>query len=247
LLVFRPARPAGAATIILPGGGFSYGYFDHEGIRLANHLCEHGITAFVLFYRLANDGWSDRLNVGLADAQRAVRIVRASAGPLGIDPSRLGVVGFSAGGFVAASLATRCNDQVYPKQDAVDQLSARPDFAGLVYPVQSLDPKVAWQGAAPSLFGRQASAAEIRAFSPENRIDKNTPPLFLVHAEDDMAVPIENSIRLRNAARAAGVAVEAHFFAKGEHGFGVDPERHEPNQIWPLLFSNFINSSPPTR
>lgn len=241
LLVFRPANPTGAATVILPGGGFSYGYFDLEGIRVANHLCQNGITAFVLFYRLANDGWSDRLNVGLADAQRAVRLVRARAGQLGVDPSRLGVMGFSAGGYVAASLATRFNDPVYAGQDLADSLSARPDFAGLIYPVQSLDPAIAWRGAAGGLFGRAASQAEIREFSPENRIAKTTPPLFLAHAEDDTAVPIENSLRMRNAAKAAGVTVESHFFAKGGHGFGVDPDRHEPNQVCPLLFSHFVN------
>lgn len=242
LLVFRPPKPTGAAVLILPGGGFSYGYFDLEGTRLANHLCKSGITAFVLFYRLANDGWSDRLNVGLADAQRAIRTIRARAGQLGVDASRLGVVGFSAGGYVAASLATRFNDPVYPAQDATDKLSARPDFASLIYAVQSLDPDIAWRGAAHGLFGRAATPAEIRDFSPENRIDKNTPPLFLAHAEDDTAVPIENSLRVRHAAKAAGVMVESHFFARGGHGFGVDPDRREPNQVWPGLFANFINN-----
>ena len=243
LLVFRPANPTGAATVILPGGGFAYGYFDLEGTRLARLLCQRGITAFVLFYRLANDGWSDRLNVGLADAQRAVRVIRARAKPFGIDPSRVGVVGFSAGGYVAASLATRFDDLVYPGRDLADKLSARPDFAGLIYPVQSLDPAIAWQGAAWSLFGRQATPDEIREFSPHNRIGKDTPPLFLAHAEDDTAVPIENSLRMRAAAKAAGVTVESHFFARGGHGFGVDPALHQPNQAWPLLFSNFVDGS----
>jgi acetyl esterase/lipase len=241
LLVFRPSNPTGVATIILPGGGFTYGYFDLEGIRLANLLCQRGITAFVLFYRLANDGWSDRLNVGLVDAQRAVRLIRARAKQFRIDPSRVGVVGFSAGGYVAASLATRFDDPVYPGRDLTDQLSARPDFAGLIYPVQSLDPAIAWQGAAWSLFGRQATPAEIRDFSPHNRISKDTPPLFLAHAEDDTAVPIENSLRIRDAAKAAGVTVESHFFARGGHGFGVDPGLHQPNQVWPQLFGSFVD------
>ncbi|MBO9560330.1 MAG: alpha/beta hydrolase [Caulobacter sp.] len=239
-MIARPAAaPNGAAMLIIPGGGFGWNYFEHEGYFVANLLNRAGISCFVLFYRLANDGWDDPASVGPADAQRALRLIRAHAARFRVDPARVGVMGFSAGGFLAATLATRHEARFYAPLDAVDQLSARPLVAAPIYPVQSLDPAYAYSGAAPSFFGGPASAEQIREWSPDLNVGPTTAPTFLAHAEDDDLVPVANTLRLRDALSAARIPVETHLFARGGHGFGARAEAGRPGGRWTPLFLDF--------
>ena len=136
--VFRPERPDGRAVLTIPGGGYGFVSIQNEGIDVAKTLNPHGITVFALSYRLPSEGWDDQANVPLQDAQRAMRLIRAHAARYGIDPAKLGIVGFSAGGHLAASLTVGYDDKVYNPVDAADRQSAKPRFSGLVYPVASL-------------------------------------------------------------------------------------------------------------
>jgi acetyl esterase/lipase len=242
MAVFPAANPNGGAMLIIPGGGFWWNYFDHEGYALADYLNKQGITCFVLFYRLANDGWDNRADVGTIDAQRAMRLIRKNAAQYKLDPKRVGVAGFSAGGFITASLATRHAQALYAPVDDADQLDARPCIAAPVYPVISLDPAIAYEGTAPSLFGSPATAEQITRYAPDHNVDAQTPPMFLTQAEDDTTVPVANSVVLRDALKAKGIVVETHLFAKGGHGFGMKPDLDMPYHIWPQLFVNFARS-----
>jgi len=239
MIVFPTDRPNGSAMLIIPGGGFAWNYFEHEGRYVADVLNRAGITCFVLFYRLAQDGWRDPASVGPADAQRAMRVIRANAARFRLDPARVGVLGFSAGGFLTTSLATRHSAPFYAPVDATDQLSARPLLAAPIYPVQSVDPAYAYGGAAPSLFGGPPTAAQIREWSPDLNVTPAAAPTFLLHAEDDTTVPVANSVRLREAMVAAKIPVETHLLAHGGHGFGVRAQPGSPDGPWLPLFLNF--------
>ncbi|HYC98668.1 alpha/beta hydrolase [Brevundimonas sp.] len=239
LIALPAAQPNGSAMLIIPGGGFEWNYFDHEGYHIADVLNRAGITCFVLIYRLARDGWADPAAVGPADAQRAMRLIRANAPRFHLDPERVGVMGFSAGGFLTATLATRHSTPFYRPVDAADQLSARPLLTAPIYPVQSVDPAYAYGGVAPSLFGAQPTAAQIREWSPDLNVTPAAAPTFLVHAEDDNTVPVANTVRLREAMVAAKVTVETHLFARGGHGFGVRALPGRPDGLWLPLFINF--------
>lgn len=239
MVAFPAAQPNGSAMLIIPGGGFEWNYFEHEGYYIADILNRAGITCFVLFYRLAQDGWRDPASVGPADAQRAMRVIRANAARFHLDPARVGVMGFSAGGFLTATLATRPSARFSTSIDATDKLSARPLLTAPIYPVQTVDPAYAYGGVAPSLFGGQPTAAQIRDWSPDLNVTPDAVPTFLVHAEDDDTVPVANTVRLRDAMVAARIPVETHLFANGGHGFGVRPQPGHPDGLWLLLFLNF--------
>ncbi len=240
LEVFPAANPNGAAMLIIPGGGFAWNYFEHEGYYVADALNRAGITCFVLFYRLAEEGWPEPASVGPADAQRAMRVIRADAARFHIDPARLGVMGFSAGGFLTATLATRHDAAFYAPVDARDRLSARPLLAAPIYPVQTVDPAYAYVGVAPSLFGGKVTAADIATWSPDRNVTVATAPTFLAHAEDDGLVPVANSTRLRDALVAQKIPVETHLFAHGGHGFGI-PNDPGARGLWIPLFLNFAH------
>lgn len=239
MIAFPAAQPNGSAMLIIPGGGFAWSYFEHEGYYIADVLNRAGISCFVLFYRLAQDGWSDPASVGPADAQRAMRVIRANAARFRLDPARVGVMGFSAGGFLTATLATRHSAPFSTPIDATDKLSARPLLTAPIYPVQTVDPAYAYGGVAPSLFGGRPTAAQIREWSPDLNVTPDAVPTFLVHAEDDGTVPVANTVRLRDAMVAARITVETHLFGHGGHGFGVRPQPGHPDGLWLPLFLNF--------
>jgi len=239
MIAFPAAQPNGSAMLIIPGGGFAWNYFEHEGYYIADILNRAGISCFVLIYRLAQDGWKNAASVGPADAQRAMRMIRAQAPRFQLDPARVGVMGFSAGGFLTATLATRHSASFYTPVDATDQLSARPFLAAPIYPVQSVNPAYAYEGAAPSLFGGPPTAAQIREWSPDLNVTPAAAPTFLVHAEDDGTVPVANTVRLRDAMVAAKITVETHLFARGGHGFSVGSRPGSPDGLWLPLFLNF--------
>ena len=240
--IFRPTTPNGAAVILAPGGGYRYVVIDKEGYELARWLRDRGVTVYVLFYRLPGDGWTKGSDVPLADAQRAVRLVRSRAKIDSIDPARVVFGGFSAGGQVATSLLTRFDARVYAPVDAADSLSARPDALAAIYPVVSMDPAIAHAVSREKLISANPDAEQQKLYSPELNVRPDQPPLWLLHAEDDSVVKIANSVRLREATRAVGAPVEAHFFERGEHGFGLMKTAGLPVAIWPELLWNWLGS-----
>ena len=236
LAVFRPAAPDGSAILIAPGGGYSYEAIDNEGNDPAVYFSAKGTTAFVLTYRLPYDGWKNSAGVPLQDAQRAMRLIRAM-GPLhyGIAPDRVGVLGFSAGGHVAALLATKFETQTYAPVNDADKTDARPSFAALLYPVITMRPPYAHESSCEKLLGRNASLPLRAAYSAELLVAADTPPSFLCVATDDPDVAIDNSFMMFGSLKAKNVGAELHTFEKGGHGFGLgDP--HLPNSQWPELF-----------
>jgi acetyl esterase/lipase len=242
LAVFRPVRSNGRAVMVTPGGGYSVTVVDKEGYELGRWLSARGYTVFVLFYRLPGEGWADRANVPLSDAQRALRLIRARAGEYGFDPAKLVAVGFSAGGHLCADLATRFAARTYAPIDAADRLSARPWLAAPIYPVVTMTLPVAHGGSREKLLGPAATPAEEAAHSPERNMPADAPPLFLIHAEDDGTVPVQNTLLLREAARARGISVDCHLFSVGGHGFGIAGARGKPVEVWSELLHRWIEA-----
>ena len=242
--MYRPANPDGRAVLVVPGGGYQRVVLDKEGTALLPDFVEQGgLTLFVLEYRLPGEGHRDGREVPLADAQRAMRLIRQRAPEWGVDPERIGVMGFSAGGHVAASLATRHGQRSYAPVDAADAQDARPDFALLVYPVIDMGTH-AHPGSRQRLLGDAPAADAIEAYSLQNRVDAHTPPVFLLHALDDEVVPVENSLSLEAALRQAGIEHETHLYARGGHGFGVR-QAEGTLALWPRLALAWIRAQTP--
>jgi acetyl esterase/lipase len=239
LIVFRPKNPNGAAVLCMPGGSYEFLAFDNEGVEQARWLNARGVTVFVLMYRLPAEGWARREDVPLQDAQRAMRVIRRDAGKYGIDPKRVAALGFSAGGHLCGSLATRHAEQTYAPIDQADRLSARPDIAGMVYPVVTLVGPATHGGSRDNLLGKGAPDALRRSHSVDQRVDADTPPLFLVHAGNDDLVPVANSIDLYRAMLDRKRPAEMHLFEEGGHGFGVRLSAAMPGAEWPRLFARF--------
>jgi acetyl esterase/lipase len=196
------------------------------------------VTTFILVHRLPGEGWARRADVPLQDAQRAIRLIRANADCLGIDQNRIGVLGSSAGGHVAGSLATRFDDRVYDPVDVHDDLPARPDFAALLFPVVSMADN-AHVPSRTALLGANPSAAERDAYSVDKHVAPTTPPTFLCCAGDDRVVPPANSLALYGALLDAGVKTELHVFQAGGHGFGTQLPQSVPTAHWPVLLVRF--------
>lgn len=242
LVVFRPAKPNGAAVLVTPGGGYRWVVIDKEGYEIGRWLAARGFTVFVLFYRLPGEGWAAGPNVGLSDAQRAMCVIRSRAPDYGIDPAKVAAMGFSAGGHLCADLATRFAVNTYEPVDEADKLSARPTFAAPIYPVISMRPPDAHPGSREKLLGSAPTFADEQNYSPHFNVLDNTPPFFLLHAEDDASVPIENAVLMRAALRAKQILVETHLFAHGGHGFGLRKAIGKPVETWPNLFLNFART-----
>nr|WP_294904572.1 alpha/beta hydrolase [uncultured Lacibacter sp.] len=220
LTVYKPANPNGMSVIICPGGGYGILAFDKEGTRVAEEMNKWGITAFVLKYRLPDDTTNiDRSIAPLMDAQQAIRLVRSKAAEWGLKKDKIGIMGFSAGGHLASTAATHFSSNVDVSNK--DTVSVRPDFAILIYPVISFDSSITHKGSRNNLIGATASAEKIKRYSNELQVNAKTPPSFLVHAGDDGAVPVENSIRYYQACNKYKVPVEMHLYPKGGHGFGM--------------------------
>lgn len=237
LKVFRPRTPNGASLLIAPGGGYRWVVRDKEGYECAQAFAAAGITVYVMSYRLPGDGWAAGPRTPLQDSQRALRLVRQEAGRkgAGLDPARVGVMGFSAGGHVAGSLSLMWDEPVYEPVDAADRLSARPDISVLVYPVATMRPPQAHAGSRQLLLGPEPTAELEARWSLEDRARADAPATFLLHAADDLSVPVENSLRLEAALRAKKVPTEMHVFEEGGHGFGLRFARGKPVEVWPDL------------
>ncbi|MFN7054042.1 alpha/beta hydrolase [Hyphomonas sp.] len=235
LTIFRPAVPDGSAILIIPGGGYRWVVMDKEGFEGARHFASRGATVYVLRYRLPHQGWAAGPAAPLQDAQRAMRLIRSRAAEDGIDPDRVVVMGFSAGGHLAGLLATRFYEAVYAPLDRADSLSARPDGAALIYPVVTFTQPHAHAGSRTNMLGPEPSEAASASWSLETLVHPSMPPVLLMHAADDAAVPVENSLILHAALRVAGVPVALHIFETGGHGFGLRGLEGTPLAAWPDL------------
>lgn len=235
-----------AAVIICPGGGYSVLSIDKEGINVAKWFNSIGISAFVLKYRLPSDDIMTDKTVGpLQDAQEAIRTLRRNAVKWNLDTAKIGIIGFSAGGHLASTVSTHYLDKIY---DSKDDISARPDFSMLIYPVISMENGITHNGSKESLLGKTASAELIAKYSNEKEVNENTPPTFLVHATDDHAVPVENSINYYLALKKNKVAAEMHLYQNGGHGFGLGTKGTHTD--WPtackkwLIANKFLDEKP---
>ncbi len=243
LVAYRPAKPNGSALLVIPGGGYQRIVLDKEGTALVPAFVEQaGVTLFVLRYRLPA-GRTDR-QAALADAQRALRLIRHDAARWQLDPRRIGVIGFSAGGHVAARLSTGFDTPLPGVDDAIDAVSARPDFALLMYPVIDMGVH-AHTGSRQRLLGEHPDAALAQQFSMQQQVSANTPPTFQVHAQDDDVVPVQNSLLYYRALLQAGVPSEMHLFARGGHGFGVRIPAELTTTQWPALALRWMKAQEP--
>ena len=227
LTAYRPDKPNGTAVVVCPGGGYGGLAMDHEGKQIGEFFAKIGVTAFVLKYRTANKDRPGPLGEApLLDAQRAIRLVRAKAKDYDIDPKRVGIMGFSAGGHLASTAATHSNTGGLKNDDDVEKESCRPDFAILAYPVITLEAGVTHGGTRKNLLGDKPDDKMVDLYSNEKQVTKDTPPTFLFHTSADTAVPPENAVRFYLACKKAGVPVEMHIYEKGRHGVGLgrDPK-----------------------
>ena len=236
LAVFRPDRPNGAAVLLMPGGGYRHVVVDKEGYELARWLTPRGFTAFVLFYRLPGEGWAAGSDVALSDAQRAMRLIRQRHADFAVDPERVAAMGFSAGGHLCADLGTRFAHAAYQPVDQADSLSAKPHSAAPIYPVISMSPGPAHAGSRDLLLGPNPTPELEARHSPDRNVPADAPPFFLLHAEDDGAVPVENTLLLRAALKEQNIPVETHLFEHGGHGFGLRQTIGKPVEVWPELW-----------
>lgn len=213
-----PALNTGTAVIVCPGGGYVFLADNHEGKQVAEWLNSLGVAAFVLKYRLAP---RYRHPAPLLDAQRAVRLVRSRAAEWKIQPDRIGIWGFSAGGHLASTVATHFDDGKPESSDPVERIGCRPDFLILAYPVITFTEPSLHSGSRNSLLGPNPDPKLLEDLSNEKRVTQNTPPTFLFHTTEDKAVPPENSVLFYLALRKAGVPAEMHIYERGRHGVGL--------------------------
>jgi acetyl esterase/lipase len=241
LTIYMPPSTTGpmTAVIIAPGGSYQRLSMNNEGRAPANYFNALGIAAFVLRYRL---GPQYRHPVELGDAQRAIRMVRARAAEWHIAPDRIGIMGFSAGGHLAATASTKFDAGAPTAADPIDRVSSRPDFAVLAYPVISFVEPWTHQGSRTALLGDAPDPALARSLSAETQVTPSTPPTFIYHTTNDATVPVENAVAYFLALRRAGVPAEMHVFKDGRHGSGLalqDPALAE----WPRLLANWLRVS----
>lgn len=235
--VFGGNRPA---VLICPGGGYSHLAINKEGYRVAKWLNSIGVAAMVLKYRLPSDQLMEDKKTGpLQDAQRSMRWIRNHAEKWNIDAQQVGVMGFSAGGHLAASLSTLYAKKTY--DPLLKDIKARPDFSILIYPVISMEDQYTHKGSQENLLGKNASESLKKAFSLDLQVDSNTPPTFLVHASDDKAVPVTNSLRYYSALQAVAVSAEMHLYEQGGHGFGLG--NTTANKKWPAALKDWLITS----
>jgi len=242
LTVFLPTaeKATGTAVLICPGGGYGVLAFDHEGFAIARWLNENGIAAYILKYRLPSDQIMKDKSVGpLQDAQEAIRIIRRNREHYKINPNKIGVIGFSAGGHLASTLSTHYAEKVY---EATDTVSARPDFSLLIYPVITFDASFTHAGSRKNLIGDNPSQIAIDHFSNELQINAKTPPAFLVHSSDDKTVPVKNSIVYYENLVKNNIATEMHIFQKGGHGYGLSVGKGTQS-AWPELCIKWLNTN----
>lgn len=236
LNVYRPVTPNGCAAMVISGGGYAHIELGKESTPTSLWLQAQGITAFELIYRLPSESWS--ADAPFQDAQRAMLIIRSKAALYGLDVERIGIIGFSAGGHLAGMTAATPLVQRYPSVDAMDQVSSRPDFAALIYPVLTFMPPFDHTHARRQIVGNHPTADQSAAMSVDHQVTAQMPPVFLAQAMDDPIAPVDNSILMQAALRKAGVPVEMHLFQSGKHGWGLG-KAGSPVHTWPELFQRW--------
>jgi acetyl esterase/lipase len=241
LTIYMPPDTTAAMTavIVAPGGGYRALSMNKEGRAPANYFNTLGVAAFVLKYRL---GPTYHHPIELGDMQRAIRTVRARAAEWHVDPSRIGVMGFSAGGHLASTASNQFDRGNPSATDPIDRVSSRPDFAILAYPVITLTEAWTHQGSKTNLLGESADASLAHSLSTETLVTRDTPPTFLFHTNADTAVPVENSVFYFLALRKAGVPAEMHIFKDGAHGVGL-PMQDAALSEWPKVLANWLRAS----
>ena len=230
-------KATGAAVMICPGGGYGILAASHEGSDFAKWFNERGISAFVLKYRLPNEkAMTHQHEVPLMDAMQGMKLIRQNAGKWNIDLNKIGVMGFSAGGHLAATLSTHYNMGEKASEEA------KPNFSMLIYPVISLSPELAHGGSRDNLLGPEKSEELIKYYSNEMQVSAKTPPAFLVHAMDDGAVPAENSIEYYLALKKLKIPAEMHLYPIGGHGYGFRTEGKGSLANWPAAMEGWLKA-----
>jgi acetyl esterase/lipase len=238
LTPYLPAQnPTHTAIVVCPGGGYAMLAIDKEGTQIAHWLNDRGVAAFVLTYRY---GPQNHHPVPLLDAQRAIRYIRSHASEEAIDPDRIGIMGFSAGGHLASTAGTHFDNGNPNATDPIERVGSRPDFMVLAYPVISMQPGVTHNGTLHNLLGEQPSPMLEDELSNETQVTAQTPPTFLFSTTNDETVPVSNSVLFYEALLRAGVPAELHIFEQGSHGSGLaqaDPQL----RMWPILLQNWLH------
>jgi|HubBroStandDraft_1064217.scaffolds.fasta_scaffold24620_2 acetyl esterase/lipase len=238
-------NPSGTAVIVAPGGSYTFLASNHEGRQVANWFNALGVAAFVLTYRL---GPRYHHPIELGDAQRAIRLIRSRATEFHVSPDRIGIMGFSAGGHLASTAATRFDSGDPHAADPIDRVSNRPDFVILAYAVISMMPPYAHEGSVKALLGDNPDTQLRQMLSNELHVTAQTPPAFLFTTSDDDVVPAQNSVNFYLALRKAGVPAELHVFENGPHGVGLDLSDPAVGE-WPKLLEEWLRGrgllSPP--
>ena len=242
--IFLPDSDSnGIGVLIFPGGGYKYVAIKKEGYDVAKALNKMGYTAFVLSYRLpSNDIMHDKSIGPLMDAQEAFRLIKSKLDEYDIQLNKLGVLGFSAGGHLAASLHAKYNENIYTSKY---EITARPDFSVLIYPVISMNDEIAHEGSKHSLLGFNSTKLQEDNFSIELNTNTDVSPVFLVHASDDSSVSVQNSLRYYNSLNRKGVPVALHIYQNGGHGFGLGNNTENKRWLYDLdawIESQFLNN-----
>jgi acetyl esterase/lipase len=233
----------GAAVVVCPGGGYGNLAMDHEGKQVAEYFNGLGVSAFVLQYRIAKDDRKGPLGKApLLDVQRAIRTVRSRAKEWNIDPNRVGLMGFSAGGHLASTGGTHFDFGDAGAKDPIDRVSCRPDFLILGYPVISMEDGVTHGGSKRNLLGANPSKELVHEYCNDKQITDKTPPTFLFHTHEDTAVVPENSVRFYLALKAAKVPAELHLYERGRHGVGMNPKTGTPTDQWKDRLTDWMKS-----
>lgn len=216
-------KATGAAVVICPGGAYQGLAMGHEGYDIARWFNSLGVAAFICDYRTRGKGYGHP--APLQDAQRAIRTVRARAAEWKVDPAKIGILGFSAGGHLASTAGTHFDAGDPQADDPVQRVSCRPDFLVLCYPVIAWDKPYTHRGSQENLLGEKPDPELVRSLSNETQVTSDTPPTFLFSTDEDTAVPVENSLAFYQALRAAGVPAELHIYRQGVHGLGLAPKQ----------------------
>ena len=232
----------GNAIIIFPGGGYKNLAYKWEGVTMSQFLNSKGIAAFILKYRLPQSKSVKISHLApLQDAQRAIKIVRKNAKKWNIDPNKIGILGFSAGGHLASTLGTQFNRDLIENKDEIDLIDARPNFMALIYPVISMDSSIYHGGSVKNLLGESPSKELIRQYSNELNVTDDTPPTFIIHSNDDKGVKVENSLRFHKSLNQNGIKNEMHIYPYGGHGYSLATGMGQLSK-WPDLLIDWIKS-----
>ncbi|CAM3573957.1 Acetylxylan esterase precursor [Vibrio aerogenes CECT 7868] len=244
VLIVEPEQSNHTGILVIPGGGYQRIAVDKEGLEIAERFKQWGYTVFVISYRMPGDNHPQGADVSFIDAQRAMRVIQAQ--PQWQHIMHWGVLGFSAGGHIAARLATQTNQTHFPPQDQIDLHTIHLNFTALMYPVISMEPDIAHTGSRDALLGNPAQETLKEKYSVENLVSGKTPPCFIAHAIDDSSVIVENSMILLQALKSYQVPVEVHLFESGEHGFCLRTTPGTSTHMWPELLHGWIQQVPDT-